>query len=76
MSAAEYRIEYTIQRQREGEEDFAEIGFGSSGTWDDLDACAHMVASAVANGEWETEGDQPDPDEVMADYTTDTEGSK
>lgn len=67
MSAAEYRIEYTIQRRRDSEDDFTEIGFGSSGTWDDLDACTHAIGTDVECGQWETEGDHPDPDDVLAD---------
>lgn len=61
----EYRIEFTIQRRRPDDDDFTEIGFGSSGAWDGLDACTHMVDSVVTNGEWETEGEMPDPNEVM-----------
>lgn len=62
----EYRIEFSIQRCLPGEDDFTEIGFGSSGSWDDLDACTHSIDSGVTNGEWETTGDMPDPDDVMA----------
>lgn len=62
----EYRIEYSITRRRDDEDDFTEIGFGSSGAWHDLDACTHSIDSAVSNGEWETTGDMPSPDDVMA----------
>ena len=65
--SAEYRIEYQIQRRRDGEDDFTEIGFGSSGAWDDLPACTHALDSDVSNGQWETESGQPDPDSVMDD---------
>lgn len=61
---SEYRIEYTITRRDEGEDDFTEIGFGSTGAWDSLDQCAHMLGSAVQCREWETEPGQPDPSEV------------
>lgn len=61
----DYLIEFQIKRQRPGEDDFVEIGFGSSGAWSDIDACAHMLSSQLQNGEWETEGDQPDPDDVL-----------
>jgi hypothetical protein len=64
---SEYRIDYTITRRRDGEDDFTEIGFGSSGAWDDLAACTHMVNSAVTNGVWETEPGQPDPVDIMRD---------
>ena len=50
---SEYRIEYSIQKLRDGAEDFTEIGFGSSGAWDDLDQCAHILTSAVENRKWE-----------------------
>ena len=63
--ATEYRIEFQIQRRRDGEDDFTEIGFGSSGACSDLDACTHWIGSGVADGEWETEAGQPDPSDVM-----------
>lgn len=63
----EYRIEFQIQRCAEDGSEFEEIGFGSSGGWSTIDQCAHMLSSAVQNGEWETEKGQPDPDEVMAE---------
>ena len=63
----EYRIEYAIQRCLPGEDDFTEIGFGSSGAWDDLDACVHWTGSGLANGEWETEPGMPDPAQIMSD---------
>ena len=65
--SAEYRIEFAIQRRLPGEDDFTEIGFGSSGAWRDLAACTHSIDSGVTNGEWETEGDMPDPADVMHD---------
>lgn len=63
--SAKYRIEFTITRRLDDEDDFTEIGFGSSGAWGSLDACTHMVDSAVTHGEWETEPGQPDPAEIM-----------
>jgi hypothetical protein len=61
----EYRIEYSIQRQEPGEEDFTEIGFGSSGAHVDLDSAAYAVESDVQNGIWETKRGQPSPDEIV-----------
>ncbi len=58
-----YRIEYTIQRE-DADGDFVEIGFGSSGTWGDVNSALHALGSYIENREWETEGDQPDPEEV------------
>ena len=58
---SEYRIEFSIQRREDGADDFEEIGFGSSGTWDDPDAAVHAVQSAVQNREWETSADTPEP---------------
>ena len=65
----EYRIEFAIQRRRatDDEDDFTEIGFGSSGAWGSLDACAHMLVSAVQNGEWEKEAGMPSPDDVLSE---------
>lgn len=64
---AEYRIEYSIQRAADDSEEFVEIGFGSSGSCDDLDAAVFAIESYVGNGQWETSGDMPDPDAVMAE---------
>lgn len=58
----EYRIEYTITMRRDGEDDFEEIGFGSSGAWATVDQAAHMLESAVEHREWETSEGMPDPD--------------
>lgn len=63
----EYRIEFTIQRKQPGDEDFTDIGFGSSGGWTDPEQCAHMVESAVQNWEWETERGMPEPESVRED---------
>lgn len=62
----EFRIEFSITRRRasQDEDDFTEIGFGSSGAWSTIDQCAHMVISAVQNKEWETTEGMPDPEEV------------
>ncbi len=61
MGDTEYRLEFTITRRLPDEDDFTEIGFGSSGAWGDLGMCCHMVESAVTNNEWETEPGMPDP---------------
>jgi hypothetical protein len=66
MSAAEFRIEFVITRCDVGEDDFTEIGFGSSGAWSDVDQCAHIVHSMIQNRQWETEPDMPAPSEVGA----------
>lgn len=64
MSEVEYRIEFQIQRRLPGEDDFTEIGFGSSGAWGDIDSAEHCMGSGIQNREWETEPGQPDPEEV------------
>lgn len=66
---AEYRIEYTIQRTTGDPDDceFEDIGFGSSGSSSDVEAALYAIQSDIQNGLWETEGDMPDPDEVLAD---------
>lgn len=63
----EFRIDFTITRRQPGEEDFTEIGFGSSGAWSDVDQCAYAVDSAVQNREWETSAGMPDPADLGAD---------
>ncbi len=67
MTDSEYRIDFTITRRQGNEDDFTEIGFGSSGARKNLYDCAHSLEYAVAHGEWETEAGMPDPDDVMAD---------
>lgn len=54
----DYRVEFSITRRLPGEDDFTEIGFGSSGAWGDIAQCAHMVVSALQNDEYERVGGQ------------------
>lgn len=68
MSA--YRIEYSIQRTSdEDEEDFVEIGFGSSSSHGNLADALYAIESDVSNGLWETSGDMPDPDDVRGEMS-------
>ena len=62
----EYRIEFSINRRDEddGEDDFTEIGFGSSGAWSSINQASHMAASAIECREWETTRGMPNPQEV------------
>lgn len=65
MTAYEYRIEYQVQRRdMNSDEDFIEIGFGSSCAQDSVNDAAYAIESYVQNRAWETDGDMPDPDEV------------
>lgn len=66
MSETEYRIEFTVQRRLEDEDDFTDIGFGSSGAWHDIADATHWMSSGIERGEWETEPGMPDPSEVIA----------
>jgi hypothetical protein len=61
---ASYRIEFSVQRCDDDSEEYTEIGFGSSGTWDDVDAAEHAMGSVVQNRQWETSGDMPEPESV------------
>lgn len=63
----EYRIEFSVQRQQPGEDDFTEIGFGSSGGWGTVDAALFEVETLIQRREWETEPGQPDPETVDVD---------
>ena len=63
----EYEIVYSLRRRKPGDDDYAEIGFGSSGGWNSLNACAYAVESDIQNYCWETERGMPDPDETRAD---------
>ena len=63
----EFRIEYTIQRMDEGDEDFVDIGFGSSGGWSTINAASYAVESDIQNRSWETEPHMPDPEDAEGD---------
>lgn len=60
----DYRIEYSIQRRGDGDDDFTEIGFGSSGSWGTVTHAAHMLESDVEHRRWETSPGMPDPDSL------------
>ena len=60
----EYRIEFQIQRREPGDEDFTEVGFGSSGAWGSVGQAAHILESMVDHREWETTDGMPDPGSV------------
>jgi hypothetical protein len=60
----EYRIEYSIQRCDDESGDFVEIGFGSSGTWVDVDGASHAIGTDIEHRQWETRPGMPDPEEV------------
>ena len=45
----EYEIAYSLRRRKPGDDDYAEIGFGSSGGWNSPNACAYAVGSDVQN---------------------------
>jgi hypothetical protein len=62
----DYRIDFTIQRREDGDEDFTDIGFGSSGASSDPGAASFEVDSIVQNYAWETEGAMPDPIDIKA----------
>ncbi len=57
----EYRITYTIERRDDGEVDFTEIGYGSSGAAETIDAALYEVQSEVQNQLWDTEPGMPEP---------------
>lgn len=49
----DYRIDFSILERKPGEEDFVEIGFGSTCTSERVDSCAFDVMAQVQNGEWD-----------------------
>jgi hypothetical protein len=63
VSGREYRIEYTIQAA-DGDDDWVDVGFGSSGKWDDVGSALYDIQSAIQNRQWETEPGMPDPKEL------------
>lgn len=65
MTECRYRIDYTIMGRGPDDEDFKEIGFGSSGDWEGVDAAAYAMQSDIDNRQWETRPDHPDPKEAV-----------
>ena len=63
----EYRIDFTIMRRQDGDEDFTEIGFGSSGAWANIDAASYAMESDIQNRIWETSEGMPDPDSLAGE---------
>lgn len=61
----QFRIEYTIQRRRDGSPHFKDIGFGSSGDSGSIDGALYAVQSDIQNRLWETSAGMPDPDAVV-----------
>ena len=69
---SEYRIDYSIQRRDDDADDeFVEIGFGSSGFWGDIYAALYAIQSDIQNYQWETDTGMPDPDEIKAEMEVD-----
>ncbi len=67
----DYEIVYTLRRRLPGDEDFSEIGFGTSGMWSTPGECAHMLSSDVQNYAWEVEAGMPDPDGIKVEVEAD-----
>lgn len=67
MNETEYRIEYVIQRMLPGEDDFSEIGFGSSGGWSGVQSALYSASTDIQRYDWETEHGMPDPEEIERD---------
>lgn len=61
---AEYRIDFTITRRQDGEDDFTEIGFGASCASDTVNGAVYEVESIIQNRIWETTEGMPDPEKV------------
>ena len=62
----EYRIDFTITRRRDGDADFTEVGFGSTGAWATVAAAEFEAGSIIQNRMWETSEGMPDPDSLEA----------
>lgn len=44
----QYRVSYAITRRRDGEDNFTEIGDGSSGTYDSVEHAAEAASALLA----------------------------
>ena len=61
---SEYRIDYTIKRAKSEDAPFRTSGFGSSSSWENIDAALYAITTDIQRREWETSGRMPDPGEV------------
>lgn len=50
---SEYRIDFSIMRREEGEEDFSEYAFGSTWAESSIYAAGYMALSAIQNEEYD-----------------------
>jgi len=67
----EYRIDFSITRCRDGEDDFTEVGFGSSGADESIDGALYAAESIIQRREWENYPHQPAPEDVDDDTKED-----
>lgn len=61
MDGFEYRINYTIERRKEGTSDFVEVGFGSSANDVTIEGALYHIQSDIQNQQWETSPGMPEP---------------
>ena len=59
-----FRIDYQIGYRGPGDDDFREIGFGSTCGAATVNAALYDVESDIQHRMWETSGDMPDPSAV------------
>lgn len=60
---SKYRITYSIERLAP-DDDYEEIGFGTSFSHQTVDAALYDVESFIQNRQWETTEGMPDPEEA------------
>jgi hypothetical protein len=58
--ATEYRIVFSIERRRPEDDDFTEVGFGSSGARDTVNDALYDLQSIIQTRLWETRPGQPE----------------
>lgn len=61
---SDYRIEFSVTRRQRPEDDFSEVGFGSTGEWSTPEQAAHILQSMIEHREWETTDGMPEPEEA------------
>jgi hypothetical protein len=62
--SVEYRVEFSITRRLDDEDDFTEVGFGTSGAWESIEAAEYAAGSYIANRQWETTEGMPEPEDA------------
>lgn len=63
--SAKYRITFTIEGRGPDDDDFTDVGFGSSGSWPTIKAALNDLDAIIEHGQWETGAGMPEPADLL-----------